>query len=145
MVDDQLKEEITSYPSGGLEDVEEDQESFPRQQRQQNPQSSDMGEALEQVIRLAEDLQEGFLPESKRNRVWCDTPPRNVAASAAASPDEGHGGREVGLLSRLFKGNTMGNPRSRSEVHGGARGGTGNGGGGEEAPWREYAKDFQDV
>ena len=153
MVDEQLKEEVTtSYPNTTVFTEEEEPEGYHRQRQQQHPQSSDMGEALEQVIRLADDLQEGFLPEEKRNRVQCDAPPstNGPAAASAASPYEGQSSREGGLLSRLFfKGNRMRHPRSRSEMHWGTDTGPAASGGGasskDQAPWRDYAKDFQDV
>jgi len=128
MVDEQLREEVTSYAGAGPPVLEGEEQEGYHSQRQRQPQSTDVGEALEQVIRLAEDLQEDFLPENKRNSVRCDTPPPTAGASAASPSYEGHGSREIGLLSRIFKGNRMTNPRSRSE-----------------APWRDFAKDFQDV
>ncbi|KAG7669367.1 hypothetical protein Ndes2526B_g05681 [Nannochloris sp. 'desiccata'] len=145
MVDEQLKEEVTSYAGTGPPVLEGEQQEGYNKQGQRQPQSSDMGEALEQVIRLAEDLQEGFLPENKRNRVRCDTPPPATSVASAVSPYEGQSSREVGLLSRLFKGNRMTNPRSCSEVHWAANSSGYDVGGEKEAPWRDYAKDFQDV
>jgi hypothetical protein len=136
MVDEQLKEEVTSYDGTGPHGYEGEPQDGYHRQRQRHPQSSDVGEALEQVIRLAEDLQEDFLPENKRNRVRCDTPPPPSALMASAAS------REVGLLSRLFKSNRLTHPRSRSEVHWS----TGSSGSEKEnASWSEYERDFQNV
>jgi hypothetical protein len=147
MVDEQ-QEEITTSLAGTDHAILNDGEEGYHKERRHQSQSPDIGEALEHVIRLAEDLQEGFLPEDERNRVRCDTPPPARAPKAsAASLYEGRGAHQEGLLSRYFKGNRMTNPRARSEVHwaAGSASASPSGSGEKEAPWRAYSKDFQDV
>ena len=101
-------------------------------------ESSDVGQALEEVIRLAEDLQEEMLPQGS---VRLDAPPgpqpceqRAGRESAAADAERAAQG---GVLSRLFQ---WQQERRRQR-----RDGTDSGLKASEAPWRDYAREFQEV
>lgn len=99
-----------------------------------------MGQALEEVIRLAEDLQEGILPPGAP-AVQLDTPP--PAAQRPATPAPPAREPEAGLLSRLLKGRRLRQPEGYPAAGAGA--GAGAGFNGRDPPWRDFANDFQDV
>ena len=131
---DEHKQEVTTYP-GAPQAPQHAEGYLPGLEQPQTRQaeSADVGQALEEVIRLAEDLQEGFLPSGGAN-VRLDTPPPGPSAMPWA-PFEAPAQPE-GLLSRLFKGNNLRSSRER------ARGGSYNNG---SEPWRDYVRDFQDA
>ena len=77
---DEHKQEVTTYP--GARQIPEGYLPGLEQPQTRQAESADVGEALEQVIRLAEDLQEGFLPSGGAN-VRLDTPPPSTTTPSA--------------------------------------------------------------
>lgn len=163
MVDEQ-KHEVTTYPDASDHsiDLDDDDEGFATlgtSPPTRIPEAAAVGQALEEVIRLAEDLQEGFAAQSAKS----NAPPTPSTSASSPSvhldhpPPQQHQqqqqawmdpltsrdiNKETGLLSRLFKNRTR-TPSMHSAASA-ASTSTPNGGS-RHAPWSVYEKDFQDV
>ena len=94
------------------------------QLQSQRPQEADVGQALEQVIRLAEDLQSELSPN-----ITLDTPPR--LHGPACAPGTEWRRAHHGLFSHLFRWQPTGPAQpSMQDV---------------PTPWQDYARKFEEV
>jgi hypothetical protein len=100
-----------------------------------NPESSDVGQALEHVIRLAEDIQEDLAGTAgvRLNAPLSDVPSQDVTPG---SPTPSFAKERDGFLSRLLRSWTMDRYSEKT-------GGTSEAG--KEAPWKDYTREFQEV
>jgi hypothetical protein len=144
---DEEKREETMWPAVDAErhllgakfdEIIEDVDVLPSSRTHLRAQPPDLGEALEQIIMLAEDLQEGMAPCTSGVRL--DTPPQGGCRHPSPSPSTElqSGDEKETLLARLFGwGQQQRRHRRRDAVNGGSSSRT-------EA-WTQWAREFQET
>ena len=161
----QLRKRLLNCP--GREPLLEEQNDVEHQTSARYPSSSsppppphhgaatsrDVGQALEEVIRLAEDLQEGFLPlDESRSSIRLDTPPlgNQYRPAAAAQLHHNHlsssSSSSPGLLTRFFKRRGAAQQEQEQQQQQQQEQQRCGGSTSESTdPWKEYSKDFHEV